>query len=594
MMDADSLILLAILAYTIAAFVREWFSIDVVALTTMGLLLLFGLVTPQEAISGFSNEAVVTVMMVFILSDALVRSGLVAKVAHRFARLSGETHWPGAIALLVVAGVLSAFINNVAALTIFMPVSIQLARHYRVSPSKLLLPLSYATIFGGACTLVGTSTNLLVSSLSGDYGFAPLTMFELTGLGAILFAVGLVYTVLVPMRTLPARTDEEGLTGKYHLRGFLTEVRVPAGSPLAGRTAMEEKVSQRFNVNVLEILRGKRKIATDLRNTRLAVGDTLIVRGAVEDILSFREQYRLLLLTDLKLTDADLADEENILVEVQLSPTSRLTGATLKQIDFRRRFGCFVLALRRTGELIRDRVALIPLKNWDTLLVFGPRSRVEALGDDFLSLQELEVRLRLSPRWWVSAAVVPAVMVLAALGVMPILKASILGVVVMLVAGGITIQQAYRAINWTVIFLVAAILPIGKAMVNTGLAQRLGEGVAGFGAALGPWAVVALLYLVTMVLTEVMSNNSTAVLMVPIAVSTAAALGVDGKTFLMTVTFASSASFLTPMGYKTNAMVYGPGGYTFMDYIRVGLPLKLIVWVLTVALLPLFWPFAPA
>jgi len=593
-MDADSLILLAILAYTIAAFVREWFSIDVVALTTMGLLLLFGLVTPQEAISGFSNEAVVTVMMVFILSDALVRSGLVAKVAHRFARLSGETHWPGAIALLVVAGVLSAFINNVAALTIFMPVSIQLARHYRVSPSKLLLPLSYATIFGGACTLVGTSTNLLVSSLSGDYGFAPLTMFELTGLGAILFAVGLVYTVLVPMRTLPARTDEEGLTGKYHLRGFLTEVRVPAGSPLAGRTAMEEKVSQRFNVNVLEILRGKRKIATDLRNTRLAVGDTLIVRGAVEDILSFREQYRLLLLTDLKLTDADLADEENILVEVQLSPTSRLTGATLKQIDFRRRFGCFVLALRRTGELIRDRVALIPLKNWDTLLVFGPRSRVEALGDDFLSLQELEVRLRLSPRWWVSAAVVPAVMVLAALGVMPILKASILGVVVMLVAGGITIQQAYRAINWTVIFLVAAILPIGKAMVNTGLAQRLGEGVAGFGAALGPWAVVALLYLVTMVLTEVMSNNSTAVLMVPIAVSTAAALGVDGKTFLMTVTFASSASFLTPMGYKTNAMVYGPGGYTFMDYIRVGLPLKLIVWVLTVALLPLFWPFAPA
>ena len=589
-MDLQSLLLLAVITFSIAAFVREWLPLDVVALTTLGLLLLFNLVTPKEAISGFSNEAVITVMMMFILSEALVRSGLISKIAHVFANLSGSTHWPGAIALLVIAGVLSAFINNVAALTIFMPVSIHLAKHYGVSPSKLLLPLSYATIFGGACTLVGTSTNLLISSLSGDFGFEPFTMFELAGLGSILFAVGLGYTMLIPMRFLPSRSIVSSLTKKYHLSSFLTEVQIPEDSKLVGKTVLEENINQRFQVSILEILRGQRKIATALRTTPLRAGDTLIVRAAVESILSFREQYGLLLLTDIKLNDTDFSDKENILVEVQISPSSRFTGRTLREVDFRKSFGCFVLALNRTGELIREKVASIPLKHWDTLLVFGPRSRIEALDDDFVFLQELELHLNLRRNWWVSAAVISAVMGLAAFSVMSILEASILGTVVVLVSRAITIQQAYRAINWTVIFLVAAILPLGKAMVNTGLAQSLGESVAELGASFGPLAVITLLYFVTTFLTELMSNNSTAVLMVPIAITTAASMGHDPKAFIMTVTFAASASFLTPMGYKTNATVYGPGGYRFMDYIKVGLPLKFVFWILTVLLLPLFWP----
>ncbi len=589
-MTLENFLLLAILAFMIAAFVREWMPLDVVALATMALLLLCDLVTPAEAVSGFSNEAVITVMMMFILSDALVRSGVVAKIAHAFAGISRQSHWPGSIALMSVAGVLSAFINNVAALTIFMPVTLHMARDFKVSPTKLLLPLSYATIFGGACTLVGTSTNLLVSSLADEYGFVPFTMFELAGLGSILFVIGLAYTVAVPMRLLPSRSILSSLTRKYHLSAYLTEVRLAEGSSLIGRTVVEEGLNERYGLNVLEILRGARKIATDLRNTRLEAHDTLIVRGSVEDILLFKDRYGLLLLTDLKLKDSALTDKNNVLMEVQLAPSSRLAGQTLREINFRKSYGCFVLALNRHGELIREKLASIPLERWDTLLVFGPRARIEALGEEFIPLEELELRLRLRRNWWIPALVVPAVMLLAAVGVMPILKAAILGAVTLIVSRVITIQQAYQAINWTVIFLVAAVLPVGKAMVNTGLAQTLGETVAGFGVEYGAYAVIALLYFATTFLTELMSNNSTAVLMVPIAISTAAVMGLEGKTFLMAVTFGASASFLTPMGYKTNAMVYGPGGYRFMDYIRMGFPLKILVGIVSVLLLPLFWP----
>lgn len=591
-MTHDTYLLLAILAFTMVAFVREWMPLDVVALTCLGLLLVFDLVTTEQAVAGFSNEAVMTVMMMFILSHGLVRSGVIGKMAHRLVNLSGETHWRGTAMMMMVAGGLSAFINNVAALTIFMPVSIHLAEHYRISPSKLLLPLSYATIFGGACTLVGTSSNLLISSLASELGFEPFTMFEVSGLGLVLFVIGMVYNFLVPMRLLPDRSAPGGLTQRYRLATFLTEVKVPEGSRLIGRTVLDESVSERFQINVLEVIRGSRKIATDLRNTRFEAEDTLIVRGSMEDIVALKEQFGLQLLIDIKLSDVDLADEANILAEVQLGPNSELVGRSLERIDFRQRYGCFVLALARTGEVLRDKLAKVPLERWDTLLVFGPRPRVETLLTevDFLSLRELELRLRLRPNWWLSATIVPLVMILAAFGVMSILKASILGVVMMLVGRCLTIQQAYKAINWTVIFLVAAILPLGKAMINTGLAATLGAEVARLGAGWGPMAVVALLFLATSVLSELMSNNSTAVLMVPIAVSTAASMGVDGRAFLMTVTFAAATSFLTPMGYKTNTMVYGPGAYHFMDFIRVGLPLKVIFWVVTVALIPFFWP----
>jgi di/tricarboxylate transporter len=593
-MSLDAWILVAIIFFAIAAFVLEWLPMDVVALTSLGLCMVFDLVSPEEAISGFSNTAVITVLMMFILSAGFVHSGLVTKLAYRISDLPGTTRWGAAVMLLLLAGAVSAFLNNTAAVAVFMPVAIYLARHHRTSPSKLLLPLSYTAIFGGTCTLIGTSTNLLVSSLAGQLGVGEFSMFEFLALGSIFFSVGFLYNVLIPMKHLPPRSIPASLTSKYHLSGFLTELKVPVGSKLIGRTVVEEQVSDQYQLNVLEILRGPEKISSDLRSTPIQPDDILLVRGAVEDILTFKEHHALLLLTDIKLSDSDLSDQHTILAELQLSPLSSLVGSNLKEIDFRRRSGAFVLALNRTGEFIRDKVAMIPLKKWDTLLVFGPRSRVEALADseDFAALEEREVRLRLAPRWWVCAAVILLVVSLAAVGVMPILKASLLGVVALLVTRSITIQQAYRAIDWTVIFLLAAILPLGIAMQNTGLADVISSTLQPIGERHGAMVMLSILYLATTLLTSVFSNNATAVLMVPIAVAASADLGVDAKPFLMAVAYGASASFLTPMGYQTNAMVFGPGNYRFVDYLKFGAPLTVVFWILASLLIPVLWPFA--
>ncbi|HKI86061.1 MAG TPA: sodium:proton antiporter, partial [Thermoanaerobaculia bacterium] len=564
-----------------------------VALTCLALLLLFDLVTPAEAIAGFSNEAVITVMMMFILAESLVQSGLISKLGYQITHRSGSSRWTASVLLLLVTAFLSAFVNNTAAVSVSIPVALHLSREYRFSPSKLLMPLSFAAIFGGTCTLIGTSTNLLVSSLASEHGLHSFSMFEFLELGSILLLIGLAYTIVVPMRLLPSRSPIASLTRKYHLSGYLTELRVPGSSKLIGRTVIEEQLSGRFEMNVLEIIRGDKKISIDLRHTPIESNDILLVRGAMEAILSFKEQNGLLLLTDVKLRDQDLSDENTVLVEVQVTPTSRLLSETLKSIDFRKSFGCFVLALNRTGELIRDKVASIPIKPWDTLLVFGQRSRVEALYklEDFVPLGELDLQIHLAPRWWISALAIPIAVLLAALGVMSILKASILAVVVLLLSRRLGVQQAYRAVDWSVIFLLAAILPLGTAMEKTGLDASIGRWIGMAGHHGGPMMVLAATYLATAILTSVISNGATAVLMVPIALTAAAQLGVDPKPLLMAVTFAASASFLTPMGYQTNAMVYGPGNYRFSDYLRFGAPLNLLFLIASTLLIPVFWPF---
>jgi di/tricarboxylate transporter len=593
-MSLDAWILVLIIAFAIAAFVREWLPMDVVALTSLGLLLVFDLVSAEEAITGFGNSAVITVLMMFILSAGFVHSGLVTKLAYRISGLQGAGKWGTSVMLLLLAGIVSAFLNNTAAVAVFMPVAIYVSRHHRSSPSKLLLPLSYTAIFGGTCTLIGTSTNLLVSSLARESGVGEFSMFEFISLGSVFFFTGLAYNVFLPMKYLPPRSVPASLTSKYHLSGFLTELKVPASSRLIGHTVFEQQVSERYQLNVLEIIRGAEKISSDLRNTPIRDEDILLVRGAVEDILAFKERYALLLLTDIKLNDSDLSDQGTILAELQLSPQSSFIGSNLKELDFRRRSGAFVLALNRTGEFIRDKIAMIPLKPWDTLLVFGPRSRVEALAEseDFAALEEREVRLRLTPRWWLPVTVILLVVGLAALGIISILKASILGVVALLVTRSITIQQAYRAVDWTVIFLLAAILPLGIAMENTGLATVISDLLHPVGTSYGPLVMLSLIYLATSLLTSIFSNNATAVLMVPIAIAAAGDLQVDPKPFLMAVAYAASASFMTPMGYQTNAMVFGPGSYRFVDYLKFGAPLTVLFWILATALIPLFWPLA--
>lgn len=585
-------IVLVLLVFMLVASAFEWLAVDVVALTLLAALLVTGQVSLAEGISGFSDAAVITVLFMMILSEAVTDSGLVAQVGHRISRLAGGSWGRSVALLLVVCGGISMFINNTAAVAMFLPVAIQIAKQHRKGPSKLLLPLNYAAVIGGTCTLVGTSTNILVSSLAEARGLPPIGMFELFPMGIVLFGSGMLYNALL-VRFLPERGDATSLTSKYQLTTFLTEVKVPAGSRLVGRTVVEEKISDRYHLNVLEILRGTRKIAFDLRNTPLAPEDILIVRGTMEDIIQFKEQQQLLLLSDIKLSDSNLSDEDNVLAEMQLSPASTLEGTSLREIDFRRRFGAFVLALSRTGEVIREKLSLIPLKRWDTLLVFGPRRSVEQLYklDDFLPLQEVDLRLRLHRRWWLHAAALVGTVVAATFFDVPLAQAALVAIVVLLVTRVVRIQRVYRSVNWSVYFLLAATLPLGIAVERAGLAKRLGDWIASEGGDLGPWAALALLYFVTMVLTEVLSNASTAVLMVPVALATSAALGVDSRPFLMAVCFAASNGFVTPVGYQTNAMIYGAGNYRYKDFLIAGIPLNLLFWLLASLLVPVIWPF---
>ncbi len=583
--------LLVLLVFMLVVSATEWMAVDVVALTLLAALLVGGQVTIREGLSGFSDPAVITVLLMMILSEATAGSGVVAEVGHRIGRLARGS-WAASVAiLLTVAGALSMFINNTAAVAIFIPIALQLAKQHRKSPSRLLLPLNYAAIFGGTCTLIGTSTNLLVSSLAEAHGERPFSMFEPLPMGIVFFACGMAYNALL-VRWLPSRGDPSSLTSKYQLTPYLTEIRIPSGARLIGRTVVEEKISDRHRLTVLEILRGERKIAFDLRSTPIEANDILIVRGTMEDIVLFKEQERLLLISDIKLSDANLSDGDTVLAEVQLSPASTLEGTTLREIDFRRRFGAFVLALARAGESIREKLAWIPLKRWDTLLVFGPRRSIEQLfrQDDFLPLAEIDLRLGLHRRWWLHAAVFVGVVVAAAVFEVSILVAALVGVVVLLASRAVRIQKVYRSVNWSVYFLLAATIPLGIALEKSGLASDLGDWLGGR-AGEGPWIALALFYLVTMVLTEILSNASTAVLMVPVAFATAEALGVDSRPFLMAVTFAASNGFVTPVGYQTNAMVYGAGNYRYSDFIAAGLPLNLLFWLLASLLIPRIWPF---
>lgn len=590
----DAFVLTLIIALMLVGFVLERFPVDVTAILALAALVLFDLVTPTEAVAGFSNPATVTVLMLFILSEALTQSGAMAALGHRIVRLTRGVQARASALLMVVTGALSAFVTNTATVSVLMPVSLGIARRFKVAPSRLLIPLSYAAIFGGTCTLIGTSTNILVGSLAEGYGSAPFTMFEFVKVGGLIFVVGIAYNLLVAPRLLVDRPTLESLTDKYQMGGYMTELRLGEGSDLIGRTLLEEGIGERFDVSVLEVQRGRERITTDLKRMPLAEDDVLIVRGRMDEILDMREQFRLLLITDADLDDEALEDDSNVLVEVQLLPQSDLLGATVKEMDFRSRFGCFVLALNRVGRpLAHARLGSISLQAWDTLLVFGPRSRVEALAGsrDFNLVQELAVRLRPARRWWVASAVIVAVVTLAAVGVMELVESAILGVAVLLVTRTLRIHRAYQAVDWSVIFLLAAMIPIGTALERTGLAEDVAEGLVGLGEGLGPWAVLALVLLTTSILTEAITNVSAAVLMVPIAASIAVTLGADPKPFLMAIAFGASMSFATPTGYQTNTMVYGPGGYRFTDYLRVGLPLNLLFVALASAMIPVVWPF---
>ncbi len=584
----------ALLIVALALFVSERVRADLAAMIVLAALFVLRILPAEEALSGFSHPATVTVACMFVLSAGLEASGAIRWLGDRFLEHGPAREWALLLLVALVIGPVSAFINNTAAVAIFLPVVVRACHGKGISPSRILMPMAFLAILGGTCTVIGTSTNILVSSMAVARGQPAFGMFEFSRLGAIFFAVGAVYLVLVGRRLLPRRVRPESLTTGYHLEPYLTEVVVLPESPLVGSALGEARLAERHDLQVLALIRGgKVRPGVPDEDEVLREADVLLVEGSAAALLSIRDAMGFAVRPGRHPDDADLRSSDSALVEAVVLPNSPLESRTLKAIDFRHRYGATVLAIRRRGEDIRGKIGHLRLAAGDEMLLLVPRRDLDRLRGqrDFVLLEELEVARVRPARAALAAAIVAGVVAAAALRLYPTVACALAGAVLMAVTGCVSMRRAYESVEWKVIFLLAGVIPLGAALESTGAAAGAVRGLLWLVEGWGPAAVLSLFFLATCLLTGCMSNTATAALMVPLALTTAGALGVSGRPFLVAIAFAASAAFHTPIGYQTNLLVYGPGGYRFSDFLRVGGPLNLVFWALASILIPVLFPF---
>ena len=589
-MTIEIALVLGIAGVAILLFATEKLRIDAVALLVLSGLAILGLVSPGQALSGFSNQATVTVAAMFILAAGLQNSGALSGIG----RLLGSARSPF-LFLLTLFGVLAVvapFVNNTAVVAVFMPIVMTATASIGMSASKALIPLSYVSQMAGVCTLVGTSTNLLVNAMARDLGHPGFSMFEFTPLGVICFFAGCFYLLTFGRWLLPDTRATE-LVEHYELGKYITELRVMADSSLIGTSVGEAKLGEEYGVYVLELLRGEEKVWSP-RSQVLEEGDILIARGDWSKLDELKNQTGLEINPEFQLKQRTLEEgTQQVLTEVMIAPRSRLIGSSLAMLDRRWQHSATVLAVHRRGEVLRKQLKDVRLNVGDVLLLLTPESGMASLRKDN-NVIVLSQRDQDRPMGWRAPfALVTMVLVIAtsAIGLAPISITALIGAVAMTLAGCLEADEVYDAIDWRIIILLAGLLPLGVAMSQSGAAEFIVANTIGLVSGFGPLVVLAVLYLMALLLTEFMSNAAAAVLLTPIGMTTANMLDVDPTPFLIAVTFAASTSFATPVGYQTNTMVYTAGGYRFTDFIKVGLPLNLIFWVLGVIFIPIFWPF---
>lgn len=590
-MNFDLWVTLITLLGAVILFATEKLPVDIVALLAAAVLLITGVVTMEEGIAGFSNPAVITVGCMFVLSSTLQRTGALDSLGRLLSKSGG--HSPRLFCLLVMLCVapVSAFVNNTAAVAVFLPLVIAAATAKKVPASRVLIPLSFASQFGGVCTLIGTSTNLLVNSIYEKSGLGGFSLFEFAPLGLLLTLIGGGYLVFLGGWLLPHRRAEQ-LTDVYQLDQYVTELRVMEGSPLIGQRIGQTSLSRDHDVTVLEIRRGTRALLAAVGES-IHAEDLLLVRARPDKLLAVTKDLNLEIEPEFKLRDETIRSSDVKLCETIVPPGSPFIGRTLVDLRFGQKTGVIALALQRTGHVLREKLSTVRLRIGDALLLLGEQADIDRVRaeDGLLVLNELEAPVRERGKAFLALAVFAVVVLLAALGILPILVGALGGVLVLIILQCLRPEQAYGAVDWRVLIMLAGILPLGIAMQKTGAAQAITDVVLHLAGRENPTALLAAIYLVTAILTECMSNNGAAVLIAPIAIATAQSIGLDPKPFLVAVTFAASTSFATPVGYQTNTMVYNAGGYRFSDFLRVGVPLNLIFWGASVYLIPLIWPF---
>jgi di/tricarboxylate transporter len=564
---------LLIVGFTVFMFVWEKIPIDVTALITMALLILTGSVTVKEGISGFSNEAVITIMFLYLLSAGLEKTGAVNVIGRNMVRIAGKGKQRSLIVVMVVSGLLSGLLNNTAVVMIFIPIIFRISRFTGESPSKLLMPLSFASISGGTLTLIGTSTNILVSGISEDAGYGRFSMFEFTLIGGFLFVTFLIYMFFIGKHMIPRRrVTGETLSESYELKEYITEIVIPAGSPLAGKRINATALKKELDIEIIEIKDKKGIVWLPDNYEDLEENDVLLVRGSIDDIVELKEMEGVKFSNSFEVEDTDLRSDETTMIEVIVGPNSSLSRSTFNEIDFRDQFEAIPLAIRRKGEIIGGRLAEVELRFGDDLLLEVKKDAYQSLirSGDFVFTQELERPVINKQKVSIAFAIVIGVIALAALNILPILEGALVGIILMFLFKLITIREAYRDVDWRIIFVLAALIPLGVALERSGAADKIAGVLNNNLHEFGPLLILGVLFAVTTLFTSIISNGATAVLLSPIAISIAEQMGTDPKPFLLTVMFAASTCYLTPLGYQTNIMIYGPGNYKFSDFFRVG------------------------
>ncbi|MFP4124446.1 SLC13 family permease [Coleofasciculus sp.] len=577
------LLTLGVIVLTLILFISEWLPVDITALTIMVLLIVLGLVTPEEGISGFSSSATITVMAMFILSAGIARTGAIQVVSELLLKWGGKTSSQQILALGVIAGPISGVINNTAVLAVFLPIVEDLCRQQRISPSKLLIPLSYASILGGMITVIGTSTNILASGLSDKLGYGTFSLFQFTKLGLLTFTIGLTYLVFIAPRLLPNKKAAGSDTQEYGLQDYVSEIVIPPGSSLVGQTLRSTQIQRKFDMDVLEIIRNDTRFAQPLADKVLQPGDILVVRGKRECLLNIKAERGIDILPDVqfgkKSIEEDLTSGEDTIAEVLILSNSDLAGSTLKDFRFRQRYNLTVLAIRRGQEFVRERLGKVPLRFGDLLLVQGPKQSFVGLQNsrDLLVFEQRDMESLRREKAGIAVAIGVGVVLVAAFNLLPILVSALAGVVLMVITGCLKPGEVYSAVRWDIIFLLAGLIPLGIAMENSGTTKWLADNLVSLGSSFSPYWMLTFFFLITALLTEVLSNNASVVLLLPISVQVAQTLDLNPFAFMFAVTFAASNSFMTPIGYQTNTMVYSAGGYRFLDFFRVGAPLSLLM-----------------
>jgi len=580
----------AVIGTAMALFASEKVRIDLVALISLAALVILGIVSPVEALSGFSNEATVTVAAMFVLSLGIERSGALEPLTRLLMKI--RRPWLLTLTVMLVIAPLGAFIKNIALVATFLPLVLRVCQRTHTSPARVLMPMAFAAQMGGVCTLIGTSSNLLADSLAQKQGLLPIGVFEMTPLGALLGVAGIAYLMLVGRWLLPAHIDaqmpEEMDIGKY-----VTELELTADSPLVGKMIADAKLGEKFGVYPLELLRGERRMWSP-RSQQLAAGDVLLVRGDWEKIEEFRRGAKLRNAPEKHYQQGD--ERPRVLSEMIVAPGSSIEGRRFVESGIGWRYNATLLAIHRRGVVLRDKLSDVSLAVGDVLMLLVDEDRMSRLRAEeaFIVLTEREDVRRTPRKALVAVAIMAGVVLISGLHWLPIPIAAICGATAMGLAGCFGRKDVYEGIDWKIIILLGAILPLGIAIEKTGLSTTVVEMSMGLVGNHGPLAALLMIYLLTALLTELMGHNPAVVLMVGIAASVAHAVHADPRPFVIAVAFAAATSFATPVGYPTNTMVYYAGGYRFVDFMKVGIPLILMFCALSMWLIPHFWPFHPA